>query len=295
MVGAAKVALLEGALDRRVRGEILATLTFRHECRSDAHGSKGEGADPELLAWYAPGTLSQLRFLFALVERHPPAARTALRAVFSDVLYVCASTSGATTRSGLQRKHHWGWIADNVRPKVPVEHDAVDLFANRVAALADQRAGTGSVHVVRQDARRLAIRDASVDLIVTSPPYLGVIDYTHAHRLLHLWMGWPMADERAREIGARYRRFRRSALTEYLAEMEVVADEFARVLRPGAHCAVVIGSSRKFPSGAHDAMALLSRRLTPRWGPRPRMATRRRVSDRAATDTLEYVYVLERP
>ena len=38
------------------------------------------------------------------------------------------------------------------------------------------------------------------DLIVTSPPYLGMIDYAAASRLTYLWYGWSLADDRKAEI-----------------------------------------------------------------------------------------------
>ena len=38
---------------------------------------------------------------------------------FSDLLFACASTAGSLTSTGKIRRHHWGWVADNVRPRLP--------------------------------------------------------------------------------------------------------------------------------------------------------------------------------
>lgn len=291
VIGNAKLALFGGALGRRRRGEILASLAFEHQCRSDRPGRLGEGSDTALAAWFAPGTLAQLRYLWALVEGEPDPGRRVLAGIFSDVLFNCASTGGAPTRTGKRRRHHWGWIADNVRPAVLVEHNAVALFSGKLATLDEGDPGcrTTSALLVQQDARRLALADGVVDLVVTSPPYVGVIDYTHANRLLYAWMGWSMMEERQDEIGARFRRTRRNAAEEYRAEMRLVRDEIHRVLRPGAYCAIVIGASRRFPDAVSDLVADFTERLPLVWGPKARMPTRRRVSDRDASEPVEFV------
>jgi len=291
LIGMAKLSLLDKALERHRRGEILASLAFEHQCRSDRLGSNGEGGDPILASWYAPGTLAQLRYLWQLVEGEPPRGRQVLTAVFSDVLFDCASTGGAPTRTGKRRRHHWGWIADNVLPMTLVEHNAVALFCERLASVADGEHGaaTKSALLIQQDARRLALADETVDLVVTSPPYVGVIDYTHANRLLYAWMGWSMALERQDEIGARFRRNRRNAVSEYRADMRLVRDEIRRVLRPGAYCAIVIGASRRFPNAVQELVTEFAEGLPLVWGPRPRLSSRRRISDRAAQEAVEFV------
>ncbi len=291
LIGRAKLGLLGKALERRRRGEILASLAFEHQCRSELPGSHGEGGNPILASWYAPGTLAQLRYLWRLVESEPAPARQVLTAVFSDVLFDCASTGGARTRTGKLRRHHWGWIADNVLPTTLVEHNAVALFCERLASVSDGEHGfaSSSALLMQQDARHLALANDTVDLVVTSPPYVGVIDYTHANRLLYAWMGWSMALERQDEIGARFRRNRRNAVAEYRADMRLARDEIRRVLRPGAYCAIVIGASRRFPDAVEDVVADFAEVMPLAWGPKPRLSSRRRVSDRAAQEAVEFV------
>jgi len=64
LIASAKLALTTGALDRRVRGELLNQLTFDHECRSDQIGCRGEGGSPDLNIWFASDTLRQLRYMW---------------------------------------------------------------------------------------------------------------------------------------------------------------------------------------------------------------------------------------
>jgi DNA methylase len=297
LVSAAKLGLLRGALDKRALGEIVALLTFEQQCRSDAVGRNCEGTEDALSHWYAPDTLRQLRYLWSLVEEQTPDVRVVLTAVFSDVLFDCASTAGAVTRTGKKRRHHWGWIADNVRPKSLVEHNAIRLFRDRLAYLSIQLAHpiAHSAFVLRQDARHMALQDSSVDLIVTSPPYIGMIDYTRANRLLYAWMGWSMGIDRHEEIGARYRRSRRNAVGEYVRDMSAARSEMYRVLRRGTYCALVIGESKRFPGTVNQVLTDFGKSFRLVWGPKARYPTRRRVSDRSARDPVEFVCVFRKP
>jgi hypothetical protein len=300
MITRAKIAFLDGALDRPRRVALLAELTFDHQCRTDRVGNGGEGDSPDLDAWFAPETLAQLRFLWQQVEAaDSTATRAALQAIFSDVLFDCASPGAALTVTGVRRRHHWGWVADNVRPRVLVPHNAIKLFRQRLLALDGVAApsrdvGTAAL-VLKQDARSLALPNEVVDLVVTSPPYLAVIDYTHANRLLYAWMGWSMRADREHEIGARFRRARVSAAAEYGADLRQARNEIVRVLKPGAACAVVLGESRRFPSTAQRILSDFAEVMPVVWGPVPRTPTRRRVAERAAREPFELVCVFRKP
>ncbi|MFZ1413746.1 MAG: DNA methyltransferase [Defluviicoccus sp.] len=300
MITRGKIAFLNGALDRRRRRALLAELTFDHQCRTDRVGCGGEGGNAELEAWFARETLAQLRFLWQQVEvADSSRAREVLQAIFSDVLFDCASPGAALSANGGRRRHHWGWVADNVRPRLLVPHNAIKLFRQRVLALDDVTAlpdeKAAAAVVVKQDARSLALPNESIDLVVTSPPYIGVIDYTHANRLLYSWMGWSIHAEREHEIGARFRRRRVSAPAEYGTNLRQVRDEIVRVLKPGAACAVVLGESRRFPSTAQRILSDFAEVMPTIWGPVPRTPTRRRVAERAARDPVEFVCVFRKP
>jgi hypothetical protein len=297
-ISQAKLDLQVIGLDRETKSKILAPLTWRHECHSTLFGTSGEGSDPSLAHWFAPGTLSQLRFLWQQIERQSRLpVRRILTLLFSDVLFACASPGRAVTSTGKRRRHHWGWVADNVYPVRSVEHDAIEFFETRLASLPEvlQSVEHGSALVIQQDAKQLAISPGSVDLIVTSPPYVSVIDYARANRLLYSWMNWPLEDDRHSEIGARYKRRRRNAVDEYVEDMQSCWEEMHRVLRPGGYCAIVIGESRRFTGTVDRTISDLSQLMRPVWGPITRTSTRRRVSDREAKQAFEYLYVFHKP
>jgi len=83
----------------------------------------------------------------------------------------------------------------------------------------------------------------SVDLVVTSPPYFGVSDYTKAQRLSMEWLSLDIEPLRLREIGARSKRHRATAAVDYVRELHLVFDGLHRVLKRGGSCIVVVGES----------------------------------------------------
>jgi DNA modification methylase len=75
------------------------------------------------------------------------------------------------------------------------------------------------------DARDLSfIKNDSVDLILTHPPYLNIIRYSEA------------IDGDLSAI---------SSVKKFCAEMRIVAGQLLRVLKPGRHCALLMGDTRR--------------------------------------------------
>lgn len=293
-VASGKLAGAKYGLSQNDKEYVLGELAWPDLCKTTDIGLQNEGADPELARWYTPETLSRLRYIWQMIERSSKHARMVLELIFSDVLFTAASTRASKTRTGKVRRHHWGWIADNVRPQVLANVDVVKLFTIKVLEFpATSTFPSGAIHaeILKQDARQLIQENESIDLIVTSPPYVGVIDYTTANRLLYLWKGWDMRVDRVNEIGARFQRGRRTVVEEYLAEMSLCWNEASRVLRANSYMAVVIGESKKFPGTVEATLDDLGKRLRRIWGPTPRIPARRRISDSAGSDPTEYLAV----
>jgi len=101
------------------------------------------------------------------------------------------------------------------------------------------------VKVITGDARKLPLESNSVDLIVTSPPYVNALDYYRIHMYNMLWLGMDFDLFKKHEIGAHshfiYNRFR--LLSEYLGDMLRAMIEMNRVLKENRICVIVIGNS----------------------------------------------------
>jgi DNA modification methylase len=102
-----------------------------------------------------------------------------------------------------------------------------------------------SACVMQGDARNLNMANETVDLIVTSPPYVNALDYYRTHMYNMLWLGMDFNLFRKHEIGGHshfiMNRFR--LLSEYLADMLRSMIEMNRVMKMGKLCAIVIGNS----------------------------------------------------
>lgn len=120
------------------------------------------------------------------------------------------------------------------------------------------------------NAQALPLEDASVDLIVTSPPYASnAIDYMRAHKFSLVWMGYPieqLSQKRKQYIGGesitgieleeippevsaivnevtQASKKKGNAVRRYYSEMTRTLHEMFRVLKPGKAAIVVVGNS----------------------------------------------------
>jgi hypothetical protein len=170
-------AIVTPGITRHLR-TLLQELVWEGLLRSERVGRNDEGSDPELRSWFYDDTLAQLRYIWELVENaHNDDLRAVLELTFADTLFACASPAGAPTSTGRRRRHHWGWIADNVRPKTPAPQNAIRAFRERLVLVIDvletvDATSWDAVTIQREDARTLSVASSSVDLVVTSPPYL---------------------------------------------------------------------------------------------------------------------------
>ncbi|MGB9892517.1 DNA methyltransferase [Thermodesulfovibrio yellowstonii] len=101
------------------------------------------------------------------------------------------------------------------------------------------------VKVICGDARNLSIENNSIDLIITSPPYVNALDYYRVHMYNMLWLGMDFDLFRKHEIGGHSHfinnRFR--LLSEYLGDMLRSMIEMNRVLKRDKFCVIVVGNS----------------------------------------------------
>lgn len=126
----------------------------------------------------------------------------------------------------------------------------------------------GSCSVSLGDARELEISDASVDMVITSPPYLNAIDYLRGHRMSLVWLGHRLSDLRAirsESVGAErgprasqcdvgdiveamgqienLPRRHAGMVKRYAHDVNCMIGEVSRVLKPGACATFVVGNS----------------------------------------------------
>jgi DNA modification methylase len=87
------------------------------------------------------------------------------------------------------------------------------------------------------------MKNGTYDLVVTSPPYPGTVDYIKSQRLSLLWFDHPQDELRKHEIGARFKRDRKGFIDEYLRDMKTAFIQIRRILKTDGYCCVIIGES----------------------------------------------------
>jgi hypothetical protein len=216
--------------------------------------------------WFYPETQRELIALLLAVENYPPgsAVRELAEVVFSGII--------VTKSGGVSRARDLA----HTRPHLDLSkarRDAIKDFGQRLAKFAPSFAALPDhwprAGIVQCSARQLAIRDESVDLMVTSPPYANAIDYVRANKFSLVWLGQSVSSLgqlRSRYIGSEATRAtvmgplspfteavlcslkdldpkKEAVLRKYYLEMREALREMSRVLVPGHHAVLVAGTS----------------------------------------------------
>ena len=93
------------------------------------------------------------------------------------------------------------------------------------------------------DARKLPIKSASVNLVLTSPPYPGVFDYYKNYKRVMYLAGWKASDAARSEIGRlKDRGGKLAGLAAYAVDIHNAILEIRRVLKKGGSFLLVIGN-----------------------------------------------------
>ena len=147
--------------------------------------------------WFGAEQIPSLRKMaFALYKMSGrKRRRTTLDCV--DVLRIALSRIIVTKDSGASLARD----ASHSRPhRVKTESDfdvelAMRKSIEKLSRILLREPPCGRVEVFRGDARDLSrLSNSSVDLVLTSPPYLNAIDYMRGHRLSLVWLGYMLSD-----------------------------------------------------------------------------------------------------
>lgn len=209
------------------------------------------GVDGRFHGWYNPDTLNEVAFLthlhreFVEVDEH-----LAQRATFVAL--------SATLKAVCAQKRGWGCIADNVAPSDEdraVYRDGIERFRINVKTmlrdLKDARNSKAYLetvdilppdeHILWSDARDVPeIEQESIDIVITSPPYPEMTDYSYSQRLTYYWLGKDPKGNVSREIGARRKRSRKSSVPDYTDELQDAVAEAASKVKPGGYMCFVL-------------------------------------------------------
>ncbi len=114
----------------------------------------------------------------------------------------------------------------------------------RIRQFASLRTGA-SVTIIPGDARTIDFPEC--DMVITSPPYVGLIDYHEQHRYAYELLGLDGYEEL--EIGASRKGNSEKAARKYIEEMGECFSNVARSMPPGGRMVVVVHDRRDLYEG----------------------------------------------
>lgn len=244
--------------------------------------------DPEtaefIAYWFAPQQAADLsRLARALINA--PRRDDPLRVAFSRMIVTKEQGASLARDTSHSRPHR---VADDN------DYDVFTEFmksAKRLELLIDAARTAHRPSVRRADARSLGfLNRASVDLVVTSPPYLNAIDYMRGHKMSLVWMGWTVGALRTLrggavgverglpEVAPEIREIAEAAVSDMAAlpsarqgmvlrfthDMDRLARSLARVSRPKSHLVMVVANSQL--KGVNISNAAICERAAKRHG-----------------------------
>lgn len=213
--------------------------------------------------WFADRQREDLSRI-ARILQHMPRSADPLRVALSRTIVTKIGGASLARDTSHSRPHR---VADEN------DSDVFDLFvksALKIERIQDDAMIRGETSIRKADARLLRhVSSLSVDLTVTSPPYLNAIDYIRGHRLALVWLGWTMTqlrNVRATSIGSE--KFLRNIphsiraiaaeavprmselpqkdqrlILRYAKDMDRLCGSLATVTKPRGHLVLVVADS----------------------------------------------------
>jgi hypothetical protein len=214
--------------------------------------------------WFAGPQQRELAVLAKLIGRVEDCAiRNALYVTLSRII-ITKERGASLARDVSHSRPHKVLIFNDFRVI-----DKYRAMGRRLSSVLATSIGSGNAWASIGDARKTGLSSESVDLIITSPPYLNAIDYLRGHKLALVWMGYTIGElrrTRSSSVGSEkgatiapsdlLERMRaglggyealpsrqRRIADRYLADLIVLYMEQARVLKVGGRSTTVIGNS----------------------------------------------------
>ena len=217
--------------------------------------------------WFDDRNRIQLTSLYRCISRvHDSREKVLLWCAFSRL--IITKKSGASLAMDISHSRpHRKYEESPIRPFDKFHH-AVDYIIEK-SPFSYNQTKAPAVIIRHGDVRNLPFKGNSVDMVITSPPYLNAIDYIRGHKFSLVWMGYSIAILRSirsdnigtersgtlaetnliqnalkKMIGAQKldRKFS-GMVARYISDMNRVFYELKRVLKKNGKAIIVIGDS----------------------------------------------------
>lgn len=207
-----------------------------------------------LASWIHPGTLDEvsdlLNYFQSMVKEDPVAALIGFYTLSSILRSISSQTKS------------WGHIADNVKPKNFVYKSVHDKALKLIKKLHKMLENLDFVsesslfyksnhnadfYCYKEDWSKSSapenIFDLQADLLITSPPYAGAIDYTLSQKLSLYLMGY---NEEAitrmvySEVGARRKRFKPEHMDIWALELSQILQKQTKFVKDNGYICLIL-------------------------------------------------------
>ncbi len=253
----AAVTLLERSVRKKEQPSLFALRERQIE----------EAVLQRLTYWFPTPVLSDLWRLHEAIEALPEEdLRDFFRCAFSHILKTCSWWSNRSVKP-LRN------LNKRIPPPIPTFFQQVRRMMTGNQEFWQLLRKGNALDVPAQpflaDARQLPVADGSVQLVVTSPPYVTSYEYADLHQLTVLWfqgvadlkefrrqfigtascdgkpvwMNSQIAEQIVRCLRQRSAR-KAQEVAVYFTEMRECFTEMKRVLKPGGYLCIVIGNTR---------------------------------------------------
>lgn len=186
--------------------------------------------------WFDPEAARDLGYIRWRIKSLPEPAQVLALAVLSSIVVRASFQDSDTRYARIEKKYVTGSAIKWYKQKLSQSLDGIRAISHVPRAKAV---------VFMEDSRKLSyVSDKSIDLIVTSPPYLNAYDYHKYHRHRIHWISGDVAFARDQEIGKHDTFTKPQAVPDpYFNDMEQCFTEWTRVLKTGGKALIVIGDS----------------------------------------------------
>jgi hypothetical protein len=144
--------------------------------------------------WFDRRTQLRLAALARAIVDQPDDLQVPLWCAFSRLI-ITKDAGASRARDVSHSRPH--------RVRMHASFNPLDKFASsaevvlkRHRALGKRRPKRETLHLDNGDARVLPLPDGSIDVVMTSPPYLQAIDYMCGHKFSLVWMGYSVGQLR---------------------------------------------------------------------------------------------------
>jgi hypothetical protein len=153
--------------------------------------------------WFDPQARRQLAALSTYIDRvSQDTTRNALWCAYSRLI-ITKQAGASLARDLAHSRPHRCYTEAPLKPFEKFPASVERVLNNTISLKAADRGPAPTIHL--GDARKLPVESESIDLVVTSPPYLNAIDYVRCSKFSLVWMGESVGGlrrVRANSVGA---------------------------------------------------------------------------------------------